>query len=112
MIRPLLIEWLWRWELWLAMTAADERGLQARRCIWAWYRFVGNSALEWPEPFPQLRVQHRRTLFGAENTMNIERARGVGHGRLCSGITLGSGSINLPGERIILVVFDTHQSKG
>ena len=33
--RPLLVEWLWRWELWLAMTAADERGLQPRRCIWA-----------------------------------------------------------------------------
>ena len=82
------------------------------QAIWACYRFVGNSALEWPEPFPQLRVQHRRTLFGAENAMNIERARGVGHGRLCSGITLGSGSINLHGKRIILVVFDTHQSKG
>jgi len=24
----------------------------------------GNSAQEWPEPFPQLRVQHRGTLFG------------------------------------------------
>jgi hypothetical protein len=23
MIQPLFIEWLWRWELWLAMTAAD-----------------------------------------------------------------------------------------
>ena len=34
-IQPLLVEWLWRWELWLAMTAADERGLQPRRCIWA-----------------------------------------------------------------------------
>jgi hypothetical protein len=33
-----------------------------------------------PEPFPQLRVQHRGTLFGAENTMNIEKARRVGHG--------------------------------
>jgi hypothetical protein len=42
----------------------------------------GNSAQEWPEPFPQLRVQHRGTLFGAENTMNIERARGVGHGTI------------------------------
>jgi hypothetical protein len=40
----------------------------------------GNSAQEWPEPFPQLRVQHRGTLFGAENTMNIEKAKGVGHG--------------------------------
>ena len=45
----------------------------------------GNSAQEWPESFPQLRVQHRGTLFGAENTMNIERARDVGHGRLYSG---------------------------
>jgi hypothetical protein len=27
------------------------------------------------------------TLFGAENTMNIERAKGVGHGRLYSGIS-------------------------
>jgi hypothetical protein len=44
----------------------------------------GNSAQEWPEPFPQLKVQHRGTLFGAENTMNIERARDVGHGRLYS----------------------------
>src|SRR5271165_6695810 len=42
----------------------------------------GNSAQERPEPFPQLRVQHRDTLFGAENTMNIERAKGVGHGRI------------------------------
>jgi hypothetical protein len=40
----------------------------------------GNSAQEWPEPFPRLRVQHRGTLFGAENIMNIERAKGVGHG--------------------------------
>jgi hypothetical protein len=47
----------------------------------------GNSAQEWPEPFPQLRVQHRGTLFGAEDTMNIERARGVGHGRLHFGIS-------------------------
>ena len=47
----------------------------------------GNSAQEWPEPFPQLKVQHRGTLFGAENTMNIERARGVGHGQLYSGIS-------------------------
>jgi hypothetical protein len=31
----LAAEWLWRWELWLAMTAVDERGLQPRRCIWA-----------------------------------------------------------------------------
>jgi hypothetical protein len=59
MIQPLLIEWLWRWEL----PAADERGLQPRRC------------------------KHRGTLFGAENTMNIERAKGVGHGRLYSGIS-------------------------
>ena len=87
MIQPLLIEWLWRWELWLAMTAADERGLQPRRCIWAGIVFFGNSAQEWPEPFPQLRVQHRGTLFGAENTMNIEKAKGVGHGRLYSGIS-------------------------
>jgi hypothetical protein len=35
MIQPLFIERFWRWELWLAMTAADERGLQPRRCIWA-----------------------------------------------------------------------------
>src|SRR4029077_19807653 len=42
----------------------------------------GNSAQEWPEPFPQLRVQHRDTLFGAENTMNIERAKGVCYGGL------------------------------
>jgi hypothetical protein len=35
----------------------------------------------------QLRVQHRGTLFGAENTMNIERAKGVGHGRSYSGIS-------------------------
>ena len=35
MIQPLFIEWLWRWELWLAMTAADERGPQPRRCLWA-----------------------------------------------------------------------------
>jgi hypothetical protein len=41
----------------------------------------GNSAQEWPEPFPQLRVQQRDTLFGAENTMNIERAKGVCHGQ-------------------------------
>ena len=34
MIQPLLIEWLWRWELWLVMTAANERGLQPRRRIW------------------------------------------------------------------------------
>ena len=38
----------------------------------------GNSVQEWPEPFPQLRVQHRGTFFDAENTMNIERAKGVG----------------------------------
>jgi hypothetical protein len=37
----------------------------------------GYSAQEWPEPFSQLRVQHRRTLFGAEDTMNIERAKGA-----------------------------------
>ena len=42
----------------------------------------GNSAQERPEPFPQLRFQHRDTLFGAENTMNIERAKGVSHGRI------------------------------
>jgi hypothetical protein len=35
-----------------------------------------------PEPFLQLGVQHRDALFGAENTMNIERAKGVGHGRI------------------------------
>src|SRR5260370_4727632 len=39
--------------------------------------FFGNSAQEWPETFPKLRVQHRDTLFGAENTMNFERAKGV-----------------------------------
>jgi hypothetical protein len=37
--------------------------------------FFGNSAQEWPEPFPKLRVQHRGTLFGAENTMNIEEQK-------------------------------------
>jgi hypothetical protein len=42
----------------------------------------GYSAQEWPDPFPQLRVQDRDTLFGADNTMNIKRAKGVGHGRL------------------------------
>ena len=63
MIQPLFIEWLWRGELWLAMTAADERGLQARRCIWGGTVLFGNSALEWPEPFPQLRVLHRVTLL-------------------------------------------------
>jgi len=42
----------------------------------------GNTAQERPEPFPQLRFEHRDTLFGAENTMNIERAKGVGHGRI------------------------------
>ena len=30
---------------------------------------------------------HRYLLFDAENTMNIERARGVGYGRLYSGIS-------------------------
>ena len=30
MTQVLLVEWLWRLELWLAMTAADERGLQPR----------------------------------------------------------------------------------
>jgi hypothetical protein len=54
----------------------------------------GNSTQEWPEPFPQLRVQHRDTLFGAENTMNIERAKGVGHGRLYSGISLTKTYLN------------------
>jgi hypothetical protein len=45
----------------------------------------GNSAQQWPEPFPQLRVQHRGTLSAAENTMNIERAKCVGDDRLYSG---------------------------
>jgi hypothetical protein len=37
--------------------------------------FFGNSAQEWPKPLPKLRVQHRGTLFGAENTMNIEEQK-------------------------------------
>jgi len=42
----------------------------------------GNYAQERPQPFPRLRVQHRDALFGTENTMNIERAKGAGHGRI------------------------------
>ena len=82
MIQPLLIEWPWRWELWLVMTAANERGLQPRRRSGFDTVLFGNTAQERPEPFPQLRVQHRDALFGTENTMNIERAKGVGHGRI------------------------------
>jgi len=57
----------------------------------------GNSAQERPEPFPQLRVQHRDTLFGAENTMNIERAKGIGRGR-----TSGCPSGTKPRPRLCL----------
>ena len=66
MMQVLLVEWLWRLELWLAMTAADERGLQPRVTSGRDTVLFGHSAQEWPEPFPQLRVQHRGTLFGAE----------------------------------------------
>ena len=39
----------------------------------------GNSAQEWPEPFPQLRVQHRDTLFCAENTDYVLVLRALIH---------------------------------
>jgi hypothetical protein len=67
------------------MTAADERACNLADASGRDTVLFGNSAQEWPVPFPQLRVQHRGTLFGAENTMNIEEAKGVGHGRLYSG---------------------------
>jgi hypothetical protein len=36
---------------------------------------------------PSGQAQHLGTLFGAENTMNIGRAKGVDQGRLYSGIS-------------------------
>jgi hypothetical protein len=68
-----------------------ERSISAKIMVW---RFDGRMALsrrdrlivarhevpgsqEWPEPVPQLRVQHRGTLFGAENTMNILKEQKV-----------------------------------
>ena len=46
----------------------------------------GNSAQERPEPFPQLRVQRRSTLFGAENKMNMRAQKVLAMAGSYSGI--------------------------
>jgi len=47
---------LWRWELWLVMTAANERSLKPADASGFDTVLFGNTAQERPQPFPQLRV--------------------------------------------------------